>query len=54
MSFAVLGQLARAEVYVEGSENIDTSYPSFIRDLTDIGGSIRIHAGGFEHVRKRA
>jgi 3-phosphoshikimate 1-carboxyvinyltransferase len=40
MSFAVLGQLAAAEVLVTGAENIDTSYPGFVRDLSRIGGGI--------------
>ena len=43
MSFAVLGQLAAAEVFVTGSENIDTSYPCFVQDLSRIGGSVRVH-----------
>ena len=46
MSFAVLGQLAAADVLVAGSQNIDTSYPCFVRDLSSIGGSVRVHQGG--------
>ena len=46
MSFAVLGQLAAADVFVAGSQNIDTSYPCFVRDLSNIGGSVRVHQGG--------
>ena len=49
MSFAVLGQLAAADVLVTGAENIDTSYPCFVRDLSRIGGSVRVH-----QVRQRA
>jgi 3-phosphoshikimate 1-carboxyvinyltransferase len=43
MSFAILGQLAAGEVFVTGSENIDTSYPCFVRDLSHIGGSVRVY-----------
>ena len=54
MSFAVLGQMAAAELLVAGSENIDTSYPSFVQDLSRIGGSIKVHQRGMENVWKRA
>ena len=54
MSFSVLGQIATAELFVSGSENIDTSYPSFVRDLSRIGGSITVHQRGLENVCKRA
>jgi 3-phosphoshikimate 1-carboxyvinyltransferase len=54
MSFAILGQVADAEVLVTGSENIDTSYPRFIRDLSGIGGSARVRQGESGNVRKRA
>jgi 3-phosphoshikimate 1-carboxyvinyltransferase len=54
MSFAVLGQIASAELFVADSENIDTSYPSFVKDLSRIGGSVRIHYGGSENAWKRA
>ena len=54
MSFAILGQLAAGEVFVTGSENIDTSYPCFVRDLSHIGGSVRVQQGGSGNVRKRA
>ena len=40
MSFAVLGQVARAAVSVEGAENIDTSYPRFVEDLRGVGGTV--------------
>jgi 3-phosphoshikimate 1-carboxyvinyltransferase len=40
MSFCVLGQLASGPVSVAGSENIDTSYPGFVRDLAAVGGNI--------------
>jgi 3-phosphoshikimate 1-carboxyvinyltransferase len=51
MSFAVLGQLAAAEVSVTGAENIDTSYPHFVHDLSRVGGSVRAHQRGIENVR---
>jgi 3-phosphoshikimate 1-carboxyvinyltransferase len=54
MSFAVLGQMAAAELLVAGSENINTSYPSFAQDLSRIGGSIEVHQQGPENVWKRA
>jgi len=40
MSFAVLGQVAAGQVLVAGAENINTSFPSFVRDLDSIGGSV--------------
>jgi len=42
MSFCVLGQVAAGAVTVSGCENIDTSYPGFVADLTGVGG----HVGG--------
>jgi 3-phosphoshikimate 1-carboxyvinyltransferase len=51
MSFAVLGQVASADVLVTGAENIDTSYPCFVQDLSRVGGSIRADHGGTENVR---
>jgi 3-phosphoshikimate 1-carboxyvinyltransferase len=54
MSFAVLGQVAAAEVRVSGAENIDTSYPGFVRDLSQSGGSVRVVQGGSENARKSA
>jgi 3-phosphoshikimate 1-carboxyvinyltransferase len=42
MSFCILGQLASGSVSVTGAENIDTSYPGFVRDLTAVGGNILI------------
>lgn len=50
MSFAVLGQVAAGEVTISGSENIDTSYPSFVRDLSEVGGSVRVKHGGAKNV----
>jgi 3-phosphoshikimate 1-carboxyvinyltransferase len=44
MSFIVLGQLAAGPVTVDGCENIDTSYPGFMQDLTRMGGVV--HEGG--------
>ena len=40
MSFCILGQVATGPVSVAGSENIDTSYPGFVRDLAGAGGNI--------------
>jgi 3-phosphoshikimate 1-carboxyvinyltransferase len=40
MSFCVLGQVARGAVTVAGCENIDTSYPGFVDDLSSVGGSV--------------
>ena len=40
MSFCVLGQVADGAVEVEGCENIDTSYPGFVEDLTAVGGNL--------------
>lgn len=40
MSFCILGQLAAGPVSVTGAENIDTSYPGFVRDLAAVGGNI--------------
>jgi 3-phosphoshikimate 1-carboxyvinyltransferase len=54
MSFVVLGQITAADVFVSGAKNIDTSYPGFVRDLSRIGGSVRVHRGGSANVRKRA
>jgi len=42
MSFCILGQLAAGPVSVTGAENIDTSYPGFVGDLTAVGGNIFI------------
>ncbi|MEE8495007.1 MAG: 3-phosphoshikimate 1-carboxyvinyltransferase [Xanthomonadales bacterium] len=40
MSFCILGQLADADLEVDGCGNIGTSYPDFVRDLKAIGGVI--------------
>jgi len=40
MSFSVLGQVAGGAVTVSGCENIDTSYPGFVADLTRVGGNV--------------
>jgi 3-phosphoshikimate 1-carboxyvinyltransferase len=40
MSFAILGQVANGELMIEGSENINTSFPSFVRDLASVGGAV--------------
>jgi 3-phosphoshikimate 1-carboxyvinyltransferase len=45
MSFAVLGQVAGAEVQVAGAENIDTSFPTFVQDLARAGGSVKVMPG---------
>ena len=41
MSFCILGQLAEADIEVNGCGNIDTSYPGFVHDLQAIGGAIK-------------
>jgi 3-phosphoshikimate 1-carboxyvinyltransferase len=46
MSFAVLGQVASGQVRITGAENIDTSFPAFVQDLSRVGGIIRIDQGG--------
>jgi len=40
MSFAILGQVAGGRVEVEGAANINTSFPSFARDLAAVGGCV--------------
>ena len=40
MSFCILGQLADADLEVDGCGNIGTSYPGFVQDLEVIGGAI--------------
>ena len=40
MSFAILGQVAEGELMIEGTENINTSFPSFVRDLASVGGAV--------------
>lgn len=45
MSFAILGQVASGAVHIAGAENIDTSFPSFVQDLSRLGGLIRIAQG---------
>ena len=40
MSFAILGQVAEGELMIEGSENINTSFPSFAGDLASVGGAV--------------
>jgi 3-phosphoshikimate 1-carboxyvinyltransferase len=45
MSFAILGQVAANEVYVAGAKNIDTSFPSFVHDLSSVGGDVRVLDG---------
>jgi len=49
MSFAILGQVASAEVQIDGAENINTSFPSFVRDLTGIGGAVSVLPGDTRH-----
>jgi 3-phosphoshikimate 1-carboxyvinyltransferase len=41
MSFAILGQVAAAGIEVHGAGHIDTSYPSFARDLESVGGQLK-------------
>jgi len=40
MSFAILGQVAGGELMIGGSENINTSFPSFVQDLAAVGGAV--------------
>lgn len=42
MSFCVLGQVAAGPVSVMGAENINTSYPGFMADLGQVGGSVSL------------
>lgn len=42
MSFAILGQVATGPVIVDGARNIDTSFPSFVDDLSSMGGEIKV------------
>ena len=44
MSFCVLGQVASGAVLVDGCHNIDTSYPGFMDDLTQLGGNVTVAA----------
>jgi 3-phosphoshikimate 1-carboxyvinyltransferase len=48
MSFAILGQAASGEVRVTGAEHINTSFPTFVQDLSAVGGNVRVFAGGVE------
>ncbi|MCJ7815646.1 MAG: 3-phosphoshikimate 1-carboxyvinyltransferase, partial [Xanthomonadales bacterium] len=49
MSFAILGQVASGEVSITGAENINTSFPTFVPDLSAVGGAVRVQAGGSEN-----
>jgi 3-phosphoshikimate 1-carboxyvinyltransferase len=49
MSFAVLGQVASGEVAIFGAENINTSFPTFVQDLSAVGGVVHVEAGVSEH-----
>lgn len=42
MSFCVLGQVASGPVTVDGCDNIKTSYPGFMQDLSRLGGNITL------------
>jgi 3-phosphoshikimate 1-carboxyvinyltransferase len=48
MSFAILGQAASGEVRVTGAEHINTSFPTFVQDLSAVGGNVRVLADGVE------
>ncbi len=48
MSFAILGQAASGEVRVTGAEHINTSFPTFVQDLSAVGGNVRVLAAGVE------
>jgi 3-phosphoshikimate 1-carboxyvinyltransferase len=49
MSFAILGQVASGEVSIAGSENINTSFPTFIQDLSAVGGIVQVRSRGSEN-----
>jgi 3-phosphoshikimate 1-carboxyvinyltransferase len=49
MSFAILGQVASGEVSITGAENINTSFPTFVPDLSAVGGTVRTQAGESEN-----
>jgi 3-phosphoshikimate 1-carboxyvinyltransferase len=49
MSFAILGQVASGEISIAGAENINTSFPTFVRDLSAVGGTVRTQAGESEN-----
>ena len=40
MSFCILGQVAEGPVEVSGSQNINTSYPTFTAHLRQLGGAV--------------
>jgi len=42
MAFAVAGLVARGETYVDGAENIPVSYPSFVKDMRELGAKIEL------------
>jgi 3-phosphoshikimate 1-carboxyvinyltransferase len=46
MSLAVLGQVASGEVLIAGAENINTSFPTFVQDLSALGGEISVQSKG--------
>jgi 3-phosphoshikimate 1-carboxyvinyltransferase len=46
MSFAIAGQLASGPVVVAGASHIDTSYPSFVNHLQQLGGNVDVLAPG--------
>jgi 3-phosphoshikimate 1-carboxyvinyltransferase len=48
MSFAILGQAASGEVRVTGAEHINTSFPTFVQDLSAVGGNVRVLAAGVD------
>ncbi len=45
MSFAVLGLAIPGGVKIRGCEQIDTSYPGFVRDLSDLGAEMALREG---------
>ena len=44
MSFLVLGQRVAGDILVKDCNNIQTSYPDFMRDMIKLGGSLEEYA----------
>ena len=44
MSFIVLGQRVSGDILIKDCNNIQTSYPDFIRDMIKLGGSLEEYA----------
>ena len=41
MAFLVLGMAAQRSVTVSGTSTIEISFPEFVDELTELGGSLR-------------